>query len=741
MDCILCGAEFEAHDGPCPECGWNPDAVHDAKSLRPGELIRGRYEVVSNLGVGRLGAAFLVADTESGEDVVLKLVHPGLIGNEQIGGRFLNGMRSLRKAGHPSMVRVLDANCEAQSYFVVSELVEGIPLRDLMNKRRDQGKGFSLREIRPVLQQIAGFFRDSGVAEHGALSPENVWIRPNGLMIHDVGWAKHLPAAAIGYRLASRGNARAYVAPEVLGGAGPTARSDVYSVGALVCEMFLRRPLAGGAEAFAALADDLPPDLAALLGCALAAHPGARYATVIDFELAMGEIGDSVSQALPLPAPRPPERSAAPLPRPPVRAGSGAAQLPRPPTRTGSGVSPLPRQRPSVPPPRPRTTLGPARPQPPAAENTVQVVMEEVIREYEADEPPDAPAPPQRPTAPPPRAIPWARIAPKRPERKDSIPPQAPPARHAPPPRAIRADADDEGGISRERGAPPRRGHGAPAHEGTQEIDLEAMGGVEAGERVSEGTQEIDVALIEDHAPGADDAAEKLERQAEAALRSTTEELIRRAGRLDGVDPRFVRAAHALEAEKRGAGAAKAAEVLKNRGENLDGIDPRLLRAAARLEEAKIKDVPEPSKVTNPEEEWRERLSQTEEDSVISFLASPVVEPAAEVRGFPRTQQRKPQNRPPAKPAAPAAPPPVPPPARRQRKPGETLARALYDEDGETDDQSQPTMLVHPAQLPRSGARVAVDRRLLYVELALPVAAGLLFAGMIILLAVAATVR
>jgi hypothetical protein len=275
----------------------------------------------------------------------------------------------------------------------------------------------------------------------------------------------------------------------------------------------------------------------------------------------------------------------------------------------------------------------------------------------------------------------------------------------------------------------------------TQEIDVDALSAAAAEQ--NEGTQEIDLAMIEGQVPrNAVDAAGKLEAQAEAAVRSSTEELIRRAERLDGVDPRFVRAAHKLESEKRGARSAKAAEVLKQRTERLDGIDPRLLRAAARLEEAKVHDVPEPEK---PDEavgdDWRARLAEANEDSVISFLASPVVQPTEEVRGFPLTQQRQPQSRPPAKPPARPAAPPVAPPPRGRRKKEPPLARALYDESGETDDQSQPTLLVHPAYMPRTAHRAAIDRRLLYLELALPVIAGLFFAGMLILLALAAAMR
>jgi serine/threonine protein kinase len=726
VDCILCGTQFEAHDGPCTQCGWNADALCGEKSLRAGELVRGRYEISSCLGVGRLGAAFLVSDTDSGGDAVLKLAHAGLVGNEEIGRRFLHGMRALKKIDHAGMVRVLDANCEADKYYVVTELVEGVPLRDLMDKRRSQNKGFTVAEILPIVRQIAAFFDESGVAEHGALSPENIWIKPDGLKILDVGWARSLPLAAVGHRLAAKSRVRGYVAPELLRGRALSARADVYSVGVLIGEMITQLAFDGRPEVFASAVTGLPSGADAVLRHALDADPEERYATVSELVDVLRALGESGPHAAP------PRRES----------GAQTAPAPRPPAR------------PSAPPPRPRRAaeLGIGEPQ---TESTVQVSMEDVIRDHVHGEPE--------------RKIPWARIAPiqeddpdhtpvpgrmlitpKRPARRDSLPPQPPPqsARVAPPPKGARADAplpQDEDGETSVKKAPVARGgrQERVRREVTQEIDLDALS--EGAEETVEGTQEIDIGMIEGQiARNAVDAATKLEAQAEDALRSSTEELIRRAGRLDGVDPRFVRAAHTLESEKRGARSAKAAEVLKQRTERLDDIDPRLLRAAARLEEAKVHDVPEPEKPEvvdgNEDEDWRERISQTNEDSVISFLASPVVQPTEEVRGFPMTQQRRQQNRPPAKPKPQPSAPVAPPPRGRRRK-NPPLARALYDETGETDDQSQPTMLVHPAYMPQTAHRAAIDRRLLYLELALPVIAGLFFAGMLILLGVAAAMR
>lgn len=285
-----------------------------------------------------------------------------------------------------------------------------------------------------------------------------------------------------------------------------------------------------------------------------------------------------------------------------------------------------------------------------------------------------------------------------------------------------------------------------PRREVTQEIDMEEIEAVSQVSPRREVTQEIDASMLQDQENNSlNNALSKLESQASLAEARSTEELIRRADRLEGVDPRFVRAAHRLESEKRGSRSRQAAEVLRSKTDNLDGIDPRFLRAAARLEQARVSDVPITGlhdmeklrrEADENNEDWRDRMEALKEDSVISFIAPPVMTDAGEVAGFPRTQQRGQRSRAPA-------PSPAPPPAKRdsgRKREPHNHQRALYDDSGETDDESQPTMLVRPSEIPRSPVQAMEGRRLKMAEMAIPFAMALLTAGMIILLAVAAAI-
>jgi serine/threonine protein kinase len=178
----------------------------------------------------------------------------------------------------------------------------------------------------------------------------------------------------------------------------------------------------------------------------------------------------------------------------------------------------------------------------------------------------------------------------------------------------------------------------------------------------------IDEVELNDHEPTGsqttDSALSKLESELRAAERRTTEELLRRSSQLEGVDPRLVRAAHAIETEKASNSTAQAATILRKRAEKTDlaGIDPRLLRAAARLESARVTSVPapDPAEPDDPDA-WREEISSLKQDQIISFLSPPVSTKQREVTGFPRNQQPSPTAEvpPPRRPT---------PPVKRKKK-------------------------------------------------------------------------
>jgi hypothetical protein len=132
------------------------------------------------------------------------------------------------------------------------------------------------------------------------------------------------------------------------------------------------------------------------------------------------------------------------------------------------------------------------------------------------------------------------------------------------------------------------------------------------------------------------EVGERAEQSAERAERESSQELIRMAERLDGVDPRFVRAAHALETDKRTKGVQKDSH---GQSEDVEDIDPKLLRAAAKAKDGATADGSgntaddllfdediDPDVEEKDEDDWRERLEQSNSNDIISFLPLPIAE-------------------------------------------------------------------------------------------------------------------
>ncbi len=710
MDCIQCGTQLESLSEACGRCGWHVDAMVNPAALKSVTLA-GRYELGNMLGAGRLGAVFIANDLKSGHHVAVKVIHPGLIPDDGIGGEFLNGMRPFMAITHPVMTRILDVDRSEGRYFVVSELLEGVPLRDLIDNRCAQGRSFTVNEIHTIVRQIVAFLIESGVECHGSLSPDNVWILPQTLKVLDAGQATSLPIAAVGHRLGTGQGANRYVAPEIRKGKSVSLRSDVYAIGVLLGEMLTQATFDGRPGIFREVDGDLPEEIDSILMRSLLTDPRGRFH---DTE----ELLSDISELAGLPPPSFKKHQVAP--------GSPAVRAPQPrrtppkKRKTGSGlkfgvqgvpdatvqvsmddvirahmdsleevraskVAPPPRRVSSIPPPPPprRVSSVPPPPLPSSKATLPPPPMSRKVGRLSDRQPHQAPA--FLPDDFPPIDDLMAKsdpIAPKRPSPRESVPPPAP-ARRAAPPKMERlnlpVDVDDDESTSVGKRSSSAPGRAAPSREVTQEIDLDEIEAMEEIRARREVTQEIDASMLQmEEVSTLEDPSAKLMSQTRKAERESTEELIKHADRLEGVNPRFVRAAHKLEVEKRGGDSMRAGEVLKERAGDEEGINPRFLRAAAKLEDAKISEVPitglhnvEKLETEGSDEEWRKRIGTSVEDSVISFIVPPVVTRSSEVIGFPRSQQRgvhkasQSATPPPRRPAARA---PVPAPDRRSRR-------------------------------------------------------------------------
>ena len=156
----------------------------------------GPYEIVAPLGAGGMGEVYRARDTRLGRDVALKLLPEGVAGDPSRLSRFESEARAVAALSHPNVLAIHDVGSEGGTAYVVTELVEGVTLRE----RLVDGALAPARAagIAAQLAQGLAAAHDRGVI-HRDLKPENVMLTPEGrAKLLDFGLAKREVAEAAG---------------------------------------------------------------------------------------------------------------------------------------------------------------------------------------------------------------------------------------------------------------------------------------------------------------------------------------------------------------------------------------------------------------------------------------------------------------------------------------------------------------------------------------------------------------
>jgi serine/threonine protein kinase len=214
-------------------------------SLSPAALaaLGVRYEILGEAGHGSMGNVYKARDRETGETVALKLLKPEIASDQAMMDRFKNELLFARKITHKNVCRVYEFNRVAGIAYTSMEFVEGESLRSVLNRFG----GLPQRKATDLALQICSGLEEAhaqGIV-HRDLKPENVMIDAQGnVKIMDFGIARSMEA---GTRLTgSMVGTPAYMAPEQVAGKPVDYRTDIYSLGLMLYEMFT------GAAAFTA---------------------------------------------------------------------------------------------------------------------------------------------------------------------------------------------------------------------------------------------------------------------------------------------------------------------------------------------------------------------------------------------------------------------------------------------------------------------------------------------------------
>ena len=284
----------------------------------------GPYEIVAPLGSGGMGEVYRARDTRLGRDIAVKVLPADFARDPERMRRFESEAKTASRLNHPNVVTIHDVGADGDVAFIAMELVDGESLRERISRGP-----LPATEAVSIAAQIADGLARAHAAGivHRDLKPENVMLAAGGLVkVLDFGLARserdretESEAPTIDVRTATGTvvGTIGYMAPEQARGDRADARSDIFSLGAMLYEMVSGRRAFSGGTAVATLASivssepaDLaglrgtPPALAAIVRRCLEKDPERRFSSAHDIALQLRDLSGASGAAAPKSASR-----------------------------------------------------------------------------------------------------------------------------------------------------------------------------------------------------------------------------------------------------------------------------------------------------------------------------------------------------------------------------------------------------------------------------------------------------
>jgi len=224
------------------EAAQAASAKLDITTLKPGDIIEGRYKFIEKIGKGAFGTVLLMEDTVVEERLILKFLNANVSSDEEMMKRFVHELRYSRKITHKNVIRIYDFLYIRGNYAISMEYFPSHTLGgEIINEKPVELKravkfGMDIATGMAVAHQVGIVHRD--------LKPANILIDDQSLLkIVDFGVAAAQTQAdtqltKTGYVIGSP----KYMAPEQILGKKVDERADIYSLGVIMYELITGVP-------------------------------------------------------------------------------------------------------------------------------------------------------------------------------------------------------------------------------------------------------------------------------------------------------------------------------------------------------------------------------------------------------------------------------------------------------------------------------------------------------------------
>ncbi len=200
-----------------------------------GKKLDGRYEITELIGVGGMAEVYKGVDVIDNKTVAIKILKKEFAENEEFLRRFRNESKAIAVLSHPNIVKIYDVGFSEKIQYIVMEYIDGITLKEYIEEEKVLTWKDTVHFVIQILRALQ-HAHDKGIV-HRDIKPQNIMMFTDGtIKVMDFGIAKFAREEGKTATDQAIGSVH-YISPEQASGSVTDAKSDIYSVGAMMYEM------------------------------------------------------------------------------------------------------------------------------------------------------------------------------------------------------------------------------------------------------------------------------------------------------------------------------------------------------------------------------------------------------------------------------------------------------------------------------------------------------------------------